>query len=57
MLLSIAAVFAFLLLILSFSREIENSKETKRHVNLVQDTLQEELRQIKAESISTPGGK
>jgi regulatory protein YycI of two-component signal transduction system YycFG len=57
MLLSIFGVLAVLLLIMFVSRELENRKATKRHVELVKQAFEEELKRVKAESISIPGGK
>lgn len=36
---------------------IEDHISTKRHIRLFKQVLEEELRHLKAESLSTPGGK
>lgn len=47
-------IFAFLVWL---ALVIEHHIATRRHVKMVKDVMTDELRKLKAESLSTPGGK
>lgn len=49
-----AAVYLFLIW---FGLIIDDYILTKRHVKMFKQAMTEELRRLKAESLSTPGGK
>ena len=51
MLLTLYVILVFVALL------IEDHISTKRHIRLFKQVLEEELRRLKAESLSTPGGK
>jgi hypothetical protein len=45
------------LAIVAAARYIEHRAATRRHVKLAKEVFNEELRHLRAESLSTPGGR
>lgn len=52
----IVVALIILLIALYLGFKIEHHLATKRHVKLFKENLQDELRQVQAEKLATPGG-